>query len=145
MTNNSQKILSADEPCVELDAYRLPDGDPVLVIGKECFRFAFGCQPFEQSEIYRQAAKLVDLIVAYKNNENEIILDSFKVKRKPSKELKDEDIWFHEGDVRTCYVREDKEGKGWNYVVPLRADEYGIRITFQNEKHLLETFEKYDA
>ena len=65
MTNNKLKILSADEPCVELDAYRLPDGDPVLVIGKESFRFAFGCQPFEQSEIYKQATKLVDLIVAF--------------------------------------------------------------------------------
>ena len=71
-------------------------------------------------------------------------MDSFKVKRKPKKELKVEDIWFHEGDVRTCYVIEDKEGKGWNYVVPLRIDGNGIRIAFQNEKHLLETFEKIE-
>ena len=62
------KILSGDEPCVELDGYRLPDGDPVLIIGKEYFRFSNGSQPFEQTEIYKQAAKLVDEIVKYKNS-----------------------------------------------------------------------------
>ena len=59
------KILSGDG-INELDAYRLPDGDPVLVVGQEYFRFSFGSQPFEQTEIYRQAAKLVDLIIEYK-------------------------------------------------------------------------------
>lgn len=62
-------ILSGDEPCVELDGYRLLDGDPVLVIGNEHFRFSLGSQPFEQTEIYKQAAKLVDLIVKYKNDQ----------------------------------------------------------------------------
>ena len=141
----AQKILSGDEPCLELDAYRLPDGDPVLVIGDKCFRFTFGSQPFEQTEIYKQAAKLVDLIAAYKKNEAQPVLESFKVRRKPDKEVV-VDEWFHEGDIRTCYVVKEKKeyGGGWNYIVPLHSDESGVRIMFKDEKHLLETFEKIE-
>lgn len=62
------KIISGDGDTV-LDGYRLPDGDPVLVIGDKSFRFSVGSNPFEQSKIYVQAAKLVDEIIAYKNNE----------------------------------------------------------------------------
>ena len=69
MSNMVNKILSSDEPYVELDGYRLPDGDPVLVIGREYFRFSFGSQPFEQTDIYNQAAKLVDMIAKYKKGE----------------------------------------------------------------------------
>lgn len=52
-----------------LDAYRLPDGDPVLVIDDKSFRFSTGSNPFGQEKIYVQAAKLVDEIIAYKSNE----------------------------------------------------------------------------
>ena len=143
--NNVEKvkkqILSADEPCVELDGYRLPDGDPVLVIGSENFRFANSSQPWEQMEIYKQASKLVDLISEYKNEETEIVLNSFKVKRKPNKVVKDNDAWFHEGDIRTCYVKTTTKSLGWYYVVPLNADESGVKITFLNKEHLEQTFE----
>ena len=64
-----QKIISGDGNS-ELDAYRLPDGDPVLVIGLKYFRFSLGSQPFEQTEIYKQAAKLVDMIIEYQKNDN---------------------------------------------------------------------------
>ena len=62
------KILSGDGDTV-LDGYRLPDGDPVLVIDDKSFRFSIGSNPFEQTKIYAQAAKLVDEIIAYKSNE----------------------------------------------------------------------------
>ena len=62
------KIMSGDGDTV-LDAYRLPDGDPVLVIDDKSFRFSMGSQPFEQTQIYLQAARLVNEIVAYKKNE----------------------------------------------------------------------------
>lgn len=54
-----------------LDGYRLPDGDPVLVIDDKSFRFSIGSNPFEQAKIYVQAAKLVDEIIAYKNKMND--------------------------------------------------------------------------
>lgn len=62
------KIMSGDGDTV-LDAYRLPDGDPVLVIDDKSFRFSMGSQPFEQTQIYLQAARLVDEITTYKKNE----------------------------------------------------------------------------
>jgi len=62
------KIISGDGDTI-LDAYRLPDGDPVLVIDDKSFRFSIGSNPFEQAKIYIQAAKLVDEIVVYKSNE----------------------------------------------------------------------------
>lgn len=52
-----------------LDGYRLPDGDAILIIGNSTFRVSLGSQPFEQTDIYVQAAKLVDEIVKYKRNE----------------------------------------------------------------------------
>ena len=61
------KIISGDGDTV-LDAYRLPDGDPVLVIDDKSFRFSVGSNPFGQEKIYVQAAKLVDEIIAYKTN-----------------------------------------------------------------------------
>lgn len=61
------KIVSGDGDTV-LDAYRLPDGDPVLVIDDKSFRFSIGSNPFGQEKIYVQAAKLVDEIIAYKTN-----------------------------------------------------------------------------
>lgn len=139
----ANKILSGDEPCVELDGYRLPDGDPVLVVGREYFRFSFGSQPFDQTDIYKQAAKLVDMIAEYKKGKSEAVLKTFKVKRRPDKELEDKEMWFQEGAIRTCYVV-DGGDKGWNYLVPLREDGIGTRITFKNEEHLLLTFEKID-
>ena len=63
------KIVSGDGDTV-LDAYRLPDGDPVLVIDDKSFRFSIGSNPFEQAKIYVQAAKLVDELIVYKDNEN---------------------------------------------------------------------------
>lgn len=63
------KIVSGDGDTV-LDAYRLPDGDPVLVIDDKSFRFSIGSNPFEQAKIYVQATKLVDEIIVYKSNEN---------------------------------------------------------------------------
>jgi len=62
------KIVSGDGDTV-LNAYRLPDGDPVLVIDDKSFRFSIGSNPFEQGKIYIQAAKLVDEIIVYKGNE----------------------------------------------------------------------------
>lgn len=62
-----QKILCGDDGNKELDGYRAPDGDPILVIGEEYFRFTIGSQPPEQTEIYLLAAKLVDAITKYKN------------------------------------------------------------------------------
>ena len=62
----NNEIISGDGDTI-LDAYRLPDGDPVLVIGDKSFRFSIGSQPFEQTQIYVQAARLVDEITAYKN------------------------------------------------------------------------------
>ena len=62
----AQKIRCGDNPDTELDGYRLLDGDPVLKIGKEYFRFTIGSQPEEQTPIYILAAKLVDAIVQYK-------------------------------------------------------------------------------
>lgn len=62
------KIISGNGDTI-LDGYRLPDGDPVLVIGDKSFRFCIGSNPFEQAKIYVQAAKLVDEIIAYKSNE----------------------------------------------------------------------------
>ena len=64
----AMKIISGNGDTI-LDAYRLPDGDPVLVIDDKSFRFSIGSNPFEQAKIYVQAAKLVDEIIAYKNNE----------------------------------------------------------------------------
>lgn len=61
-------IRCGDNPNTELDGYRLPDGDPVLKIGKEYFRFTIGSQPDEQTPIYLLAAKLVDAIVQYKKD-----------------------------------------------------------------------------
>ena len=61
-----QKIRCGDDGNKELNGYRAPDGDPILVIGKEYFRFTIGSQPSEQTEIYLLAAKLVDAIVKYK-------------------------------------------------------------------------------
>ena len=52
-----------------LDGYRQPDGDAVLMINDKPFRVSLGSQPFEQTAIYVQAAKLVDEIVKYKRNE----------------------------------------------------------------------------
>lgn len=49
-----------------LDAYRLPDGDPVLVIDDKEFRFSIGSQPFEQMDIYVIASRLVNEIIKYK-------------------------------------------------------------------------------
>ncbi len=63
-----QAIRSGDGDTT-LDGYRLPDGDPVLVIDDKRFRFSIGSNPFEQTKIYVQAAKLVDKIVKYKGNE----------------------------------------------------------------------------
>ena len=62
------KIMSGDGDTV-LDAYRLPDGDPVLVIDDKSFRFSMGSQPFEQTQIYLKASRLVDEITTYKKNE----------------------------------------------------------------------------
>lgn len=64
----AMKIISGDGDTT-LDAYRLPDGDPVLVIDDKSFRFSIGSNPFEQAKIYVQAAKLVDEIIVYKSNE----------------------------------------------------------------------------
>lgn len=63
--NNMKEIISGNGDTV-LDAYRLPDGDPVLVIGDKEFRFCFGSQPFEQTEIYVAASRLVNEIIKYK-------------------------------------------------------------------------------
>ena len=52
-----------------LDGYRMPDGDAILMIGNNTFRASLGSQPFEQTAIYVQAAKLVDEIIKYKRNE----------------------------------------------------------------------------
>lgn len=60
-----KEIISGNGDTV-LDAYRLPDGDPVLVIGDKEFRFSIGSQPFEQTDIYVAASKLVNEIVKYK-------------------------------------------------------------------------------
>ena len=65
----AMKIISGDGDTT-LDAYRLPDGDPVLVIDDKSFRFSIGSNPFEQAKIYVQAAKLVDELIVYKDNEN---------------------------------------------------------------------------
>lgn len=62
------KILSGNGDTV-LDAYRLPDGDPVLVIDDKRFRFSIGSNPFGQEKIYVQAARLVDEIIRYKSDE----------------------------------------------------------------------------
>ena len=62
------KILSGDGDTT-LDAYVQPDGDAVLMIDDKPFRVSLGSQPFEQTAIYVQAAKLVDEIVKYKRNE----------------------------------------------------------------------------
>ena len=59
------KILSGDGDAV-LDGYVLPDGDAVLMIDDKPFRICLGSQPFEQTDIYVQAAKLVQEIVKYK-------------------------------------------------------------------------------
>jgi len=67
-----QKILSGDSPNITLDGYRAPDGDPILIIGKKYFKFCIGSQPFEQTEIYKFAAKLVDAIVRYKEGNRAI-------------------------------------------------------------------------
>ena len=56
-----------DDPDVKLDGYVLPDGDPVLVIGNQYFRFCNGSEPFDQAEIYNLASKLVGAIIDYKN------------------------------------------------------------------------------
>lgn len=64
-------IISSDDPEVKLDGYRLPDGDPVLVIGDRYFRFSFGSQPYELTPIYLQAARLVDEIVKYKRQNDQ--------------------------------------------------------------------------
>ena len=63
------KILSGDGDTT-LDAYILPDGDAVLMIDDKRFRICLGSQPFEQTEIYVQAAKLAGEIVKYKTKEN---------------------------------------------------------------------------
>ena len=63
-----QAIRSGDGDTT-LDGYRLPDGDPVLVIDDKSFRFSIGSNPFEQADIYVQAAKLVDEILKNKRNE----------------------------------------------------------------------------
>ena len=60
------KILSGDDAHIELDGFRSPDGDAVLIIGDKHFRFTIGSQPFEQTDIYILGAKLVDEIVKYK-------------------------------------------------------------------------------
>ena len=62
------KILSGDGDTT-LDAYVLPDGDTVLMIDDKRFRICLGSQPFEQTDIYVQAAKLVYEIMKYKKNE----------------------------------------------------------------------------
>jgi len=62
------KILSGDGDTV-LDGYILPDGDAVLKIDDKCFRVCLGSQPFDQTDIYAQAARLVREIVKYKKNE----------------------------------------------------------------------------
>ena len=43
--NNMKEIISGNGNTV-LDAYRLPDGDPVLVIDDKEFRFCIGSQSF---------------------------------------------------------------------------------------------------
>jgi len=63
----AMKIISGNGDTI-LDAYRLPDGDPVLVIDDKSFRFCIGSNPFGQEKIYVQAAKLVDEIIVYKTN-----------------------------------------------------------------------------
>lgn len=60
-----KEIISGNGNTV-LDAYRLPDGDPVLVIGGNEFRFSIGSQPFEQTGIYVAASRLVNEIIKYK-------------------------------------------------------------------------------
>ncbi len=60
------KILSGDDASIELDGFRGPDGDAVLIIGDKSFRFTIGSQPFEQTDIYILGAKLVDAIRKYK-------------------------------------------------------------------------------
>ena len=62
------KILSGDGYAV-LDGYFLADGDAVLKIDDRCFRVCLGSQPFDQTDIYVQAARLVREIVKYKENE----------------------------------------------------------------------------
>ena len=52
-----------------LDAYRLPDRDPVLAIGDKEFRFCIGSQPFEQTNIYVAASRLVNEIIKYKKGQ----------------------------------------------------------------------------
>jgi len=64
------KILSGDNANVELDGYRAPDGNAVLLIGGESFRFTIGSQPFDQTDIYVQGAKLVDAIIRYHTQKN---------------------------------------------------------------------------
>ena len=71
------KIISGDGDTT-LDAYRLPDGDPVLVIDGKSFRFSIGSNPFGQAKIYVQAAKLVDEIIAYKSNEKKNLETTFE-------------------------------------------------------------------
>lgn len=65
------RAIKSGDGDTTLDGYRLPDGDPVLVIDDKSFRFSIGSNPFEQVKIYVQAAKLVDEIIAYKNKANE--------------------------------------------------------------------------
>ena len=66
----TMKIIYSDGDTV-LDGYRLPDGDPVLVIDGKSFRFCIGSNPFGQEKIYVQAAKLVDEIIVYKSKQKE--------------------------------------------------------------------------
>jgi len=61
------KILSGDDGSVELDGFRSPDGDAILIVDGHPFRFTLGSQPFEQTDIYVLGSKLVDAIVKYKN------------------------------------------------------------------------------
>ena len=61
------KILSGDDAHVELDGFRSPDGDAILIVDGHPFRFTLGSQPFEQTDIYVLGSKLVDAIIKYKN------------------------------------------------------------------------------
>lgn len=64
-------IQSGDDPNITLEARVLPDGDGVLVMrnaasGQEIpFRICMGSQPFEQTDIYTAAARLVQEIIKY--------------------------------------------------------------------------------
>lgn len=74
---NTLPIRSGDDPNIQLDANVLPDGDAVLILRDTTnrteipFRVCLGSQPFEQTDIYTAANRLVKEIVKYNTNKNQ--------------------------------------------------------------------------